>query len=95
MISAKKLMLFIETTLRTLPFIKVSLKSDGSSIFRKDPSALLKKWAILSYVTLELMSEMYICLDKKKRDLNEFTFRLQNYTNNLTVKLNFVLVPSV
>ena len=31
----EKRMLFVETTLRTLPFIKVSLKSRGSSFSEK------------------------------------------------------------
>ena len=35
MISAKKRILFNETTLRTLTFIKVSLKSSGPSISEK------------------------------------------------------------
>ena len=35
MISAKKLILSIETTLRTLPFTKISLKSSGPSISEK------------------------------------------------------------
>ena len=35
MISAKKLILSIETTLRTLPFTKISLKSSGMSISEK------------------------------------------------------------
>ena len=39
--SKKKLILFIETTLKTLPFTKVSLSSSGSSISEKDPIALL------------------------------------------------------